>query len=156
MNEFRNKGGDIMNIDLWDSGMERIYLPVVCPNCEMKVSVRGEIKDGIVQLEHCPECGYGQMELTLAANDPKRPDEIIVTVRWEMSNKQTVEHKMPFTDLIEAICFPIDLGCFIFSNESITPMENRALVVHKLMSDFEVKELINFRELLDDLINQKG
>jgi hypothetical protein len=143
-------------IKVWDSGMNRIFISVICPQCEEKVSVQGEVKDSKIELGICPKCNYANMVLSLGIDDPQIVDEVVVTIRWDIGNKEMVEHKMPFTDIVEAITYPIDLGCFIFSNDNVTPLENRSLVVHKLISDFGVEELEGFKGLLDDLIKQKG
>lgn len=57
-------------IKVWKSGRERIYIPIICPNCSAKVSVSGEIVEETLLCEPCPKCAQ---EIYLSVETP--PDE---------------------------------------------------------------------------------
>lgn len=47
-----------MKLNHWDSGREEMRnIPVVCAACEQQVSVGGQIQDGVMVFDPCPNCG---------------------------------------------------------------------------------------------------
>lgn len=109
-------------IKTWKSDMERIYIPIICPHCNTKVSVRGSMGEDAIELESCPNCKAPGIicKLIETGSSEYLEEEITTEVFFYTKGElQTAHFKCgPYYDIIEAIASVVNGACLIFQTES--------------------------------------
>lgn len=111
-------------MNLWQSGMERIYIPIICENCGNKVSVNGTINEGKIEFPVCPACHSELPPQLLVAEDRvagKDTDlnhqiNVIVGFRSDGEMQEATFKLGPYISIISAMQATTNAACIAFQD----------------------------------------
>jgi hypothetical protein len=154
---------------LWESGRERIYVPVVCYRCEEQVSISGKVQEGQIVCDPCPKCGAAfdisvDVETDTDASDSgvAVSDSLNLTtsaeVKWFCDGwlKESAFKFPECPSVVETILRVLRTGCMVYSCEKVSPMHLVDIVLRTQISALYSPEgLNNLKTFIDEVISKK-
>lgn len=114
---------------LWGDGERmRLYLQVLCPNCEEQVSITGRMEEGAIIMEDCPLCG-SPFVVEVKAGDLGEADEQTIKVAsaevtWHLEGGNfplCTMHVRPDTDVATVLVAAVSSGVSFFGGGPFNP-----------------------------------